>query len=186
MLGRGNEKTLLLSWLTPLALPSIPSWLRTTSRVAERGQVHVLRYSTSFTTITRMTTAPNYRALCASMLNCFDDLVSSSSGVAGLHLDGDPAPWIDLTEVGRFEEWTQAFVDARAALNTPPLAPIPVSERLPGAEDCDADGRCWVGICDSAAFRSWSLVRVTDVRAWVRYLRPVWLPHWAIPLPEES
>jgi hypothetical protein len=27
-----------------------------------------------------------------------------------------------------------------------PATPIPVAERLPGPEDCDADGRCWWGI----------------------------------------
>ena len=37
---------------------------------------------------------------------------------------------------------------ARAVLarwGRPAAAPVPVSERLPGPEDCDAEGRCWLG-----------------------------------------
>jgi hypothetical protein len=30
-----------------------------------------------------------------------------------------------------------------ARYGTPTTQPVPVSERLPGAEDCDAEGRCW-------------------------------------------
>ena len=30
----------------------------------------------------------------------------------------------------------------------PAIEPVPVSERLPGPEDCDAEGRCWWWIVD--------------------------------------
>lgn len=33
------------------------------------------------------------------------ELISYSAGVAGLHLNGDIAPWSDLLLGGRFEEW---------------------------------------------------------------------------------
>jgi len=33
------------------------------------------------------------------------DLIKESEGVAGLHLNGDMAPWSDLLEGGRFEDW---------------------------------------------------------------------------------
>ena len=32
-------------------------------------------------------------------------LIADSSGVYGLHLNGDPAPWDELLSGGRFEEW---------------------------------------------------------------------------------
>jgi hypothetical protein len=33
------------------------------------------------------------------------DLIAQSEGVAGLHLNGDLAPWGELLEGGRFEAW---------------------------------------------------------------------------------
>jgi hypothetical protein len=32
-------------------------------------------------------------------------LMDGSAGVYGLHLNGDPCPWSDLTDGGRYEEW---------------------------------------------------------------------------------
>jgi hypothetical protein len=63
----------------------------------------------------------------------------------------------------------------------PAIEPVPVSERLPGPEDCDAAGRCW-----------WF-----SPPAWgPRTIRPCWtfdsetlegdthwLPRWALPVP---
>ena len=39
-------------------------------------------------------------------------LIKESYGVAGLHLDGDVAPWGDLLAGGRFEGWLQDFSEA--------------------------------------------------------------------------
>lgn len=36
-------------------------------------------------------------------------LISESTGVAGLHFNGDIAPWEELMEGGRFEEWLLPF-----------------------------------------------------------------------------
>lgn len=44
------------------------------------------------------------------------DLIGHSEGVAGLHLNGDLAPWSSLTEGGRFEAWLLALSDADAML----------------------------------------------------------------------
>jgi hypothetical protein len=46
----------------------------------------------------------------------------------------------------------------------PAITPIPVSEGLPGPEDCDAEGRCWL---------------LTDCLS-----STYWLPAHALPLPE--
>jgi hypothetical protein len=45
-----------------------------------------------------------------------DALIADSGGVYGLHMNGDPAPWDELTEGGRFEEWLLSLSEARAAL----------------------------------------------------------------------
>jgi hypothetical protein len=52
--------------------------------------------------------------------------------------------WPDHHEQALF----QAVEDARAALaqpepEAPAIQPVPVSERLPRPEDCDAEGRCY-------------------------------------------
>jgi hypothetical protein len=36
-------------------------------------------------------------------------LMQSSEGVAGLHLNGDVAPWYELLPGGRFEEWLEGW-----------------------------------------------------------------------------
>lgn len=43
------------------------------------------------------------------------DLINESEGVAGLHRNGDVAPWDELRTGGRFEEWLEKF-DAAADL----------------------------------------------------------------------
>jgi hypothetical protein len=55
----------------------------------------------------------------------------------------------------------------------PAIKPVPVSERLPGPEDCDADGRCWWW-CHR--HESWEFHSSQD-----HYMH--WLPHWALPVP---
>lgn len=51
------------------------------------------------------------------LLHDVDDLTSSSQGVAGLHLNGDLAPWSDLAEGGHMEAWLgEATYEARAAI----------------------------------------------------------------------
>jgi hypothetical protein len=72
---------------------------------------------------------------------------------------------------------------ARAVLarwGTPAIEPVQVSERLPGPEDCDAEGRCWMfDPCD----RGWWCYREAlpsdgDPEPFAH-----WLPHWALPMP---
>jgi hypothetical protein len=71
----------------------------------------------------------------------------------------------------------------RAALtswgNITPI-PIPVSERLPGPEDLDAEGRCWFSSRLNADGR-WNLEDRTSGLSSRWYSH--WLPHWALPLP---
>jgi hypothetical protein len=75
----------------------------------------------------------------------------------------------------------------------PAIEPVPVSERLPGPEDCDAEGRCWIGtwnhIEDEDVFEllfDWSF---TSPRDWtwsgIAHIQ-YWLPHWALPVPKRE
>jgi hypothetical protein len=81
---------------------------------------------------------------------------------------------------------------AAAALNnwgmswpTPTIQPVPVTEHLPGPEDCDAEGRCWWGVPagtvdpndERVSAAGWALVGVMPDATH-------WLPHWALPVPE--
>ena len=56
--------------------------------------------------------------------------------------------------------------------------PVAVSERLPHAEDCDADGFIWLWDCD----RRWVRQRraAASSNTWTR---AHWLPGWFLPLP---
>lgn len=63
-----------------------------------------------------MAGAPELLDALTGLVRSIDDLISESYGVAGLHRNGDVAPWSELTEGGRFEEWLLALVSARAAI----------------------------------------------------------------------
>ena len=58
----------------------------------------------------------------------------------------------------------------------PAIEPEPVSERLPGPEDCDEEGRCWWW-CHH--YESWQM---DHAPAHYRH----WLPHHALPVPQPS
>ena len=45
-------------------------------------------------------------------INAAANLMDNSSGVDGLHLNGDIAPWCELRAGGRFEEWLVDFDEA--------------------------------------------------------------------------
>ena len=59
--------------------------------------------------------------------------------------------------------------------------PVPVSERLPGPEDCDAEDRCW--LCGKVE-GDWRLMSVVNPGVpHLKYCFSHWLPHWALPVP---
>ena len=57
------------------------------------------------------------REALAGLVSDFDALIAGTEGVYGLHLNGAPAPWNELTQGGAFEQWTAGLEPARAALN---------------------------------------------------------------------
>ena len=102
-----------------------------------------------------------------------------------------------LDELMYYTDWSDAEglkERARAALADEPAVPegrepvavveqpkpVPVSERLPGLEDCDADGYCWRW---SSIGRLW--VRQSLGRRWYDF-ETYWLPAHALPIPQQQ
>jgi hypothetical protein len=64
---------------------------------------------------------------------------------------------------------------------TPQPSPVPVAERLPGPEDCDAGGRCW--LCGKVE-GEWRLISAFNPGVpHLKYCFSHWLPHNALPAP---
>ena len=103
---------------------------------------------------------------------------------------------------GEYEPETECAVEvygseliayARAVLacwGNPAPQPVPVSERLPGPEDCDVEGRCWLWERDcgysgckwALVDRTWSLSQSDEDLSVYTH----WLPAYALPLPEQE
>ena len=102
----------------------------------------------------------------------------------------------DDLELGDLDGGTRLVLEAFRRWGHQPQ-PIPLSERLPGPEDCDAEGRCWVfDQGDAVTEPAWNLTSAADLQD-VRQMeadgtliglcerwRLAWLPHHALPLPE--
>ena len=59
----------------------------------------------------------------------------------------------------------------------PTTQPIPVSERLPQAEDCDAENQCWWFSRETESqWSKWTYFRGTGAESH-------WLPYHSLPLP---
>jgi len=90
----------------------------------------------------------------------------------------------EIDQSGESQSW-RAY--ARAVLQCwgrSAITPIPVSERLPGAEDCDAEGRCWMlGKIES----DWRLICASNSGVpKLSYCFSHWLPFYALPLPPSN
>jgi hypothetical protein len=88
---------------------------------------------------------------------------------------------------GIINAFARAVIAAdRARWGRPAIEPVPVSERLPGLEDCDAEGRCWIGTwndIDGELTFDWAY---TSPRDWTWKgiaMIQCWLPCWALPVP---
>jgi|DEB0MinimDraft_6_1074348.scaffolds.fasta_scaffold86563_1 hypothetical protein len=112
----------------------------------------------------------DYKQLCAELVDAID------SGIPTDRMHSSPL-----------------MLRARAALAEPePEVPtpqaIPVSERLPGPEDCDAEGRCWWGRPESEDWApDWILATPEAIAEYCEFLHPVaWLPAHALPQPNND
>jgi len=79
-------------------------------------------------------------------------------------------------------EWV--IQEALARWGRPAIEPVPVSGRLPGPEDCDDQGRCWMcGKVDG----DWRLISIDNPGVpQLKYAFSHWLPHWVLPVPQQE
>lgn len=77
--------------------------------LAERIEAFLLTDTTPRDTLT---------GLALSLVQDIDELIGNSEGVAGLHMNGDVAPWSSLTEGGEFGSWLGSFDRLRDHLDT--------------------------------------------------------------------
>ena len=113
-----------------------------------------------------------------------DDLAAAARAMAGFNtLKAAGAIRIILNR--------HAVDHARAALakwGRPTPQPVAVSERLPGPDDCDKQGRCWLwerdcgytGLKWALVDRAWSLSQTDEDLSVYTH----WLPANALPTPE--
>jgi hypothetical protein len=103
---------------------------------------------------------------------------------------GYPGPERNLGRVLRESDFgaTARAILARwgnSAAPAPAVVPVAVSERLPGPEDCDEDGFCWMGygyklpgVDEKDSYAMWMLMPSEESSG------EVWRPANAIPLPQ--
>jgi hypothetical protein len=117
----------------------------------------------------------DYRALCAELIY---ELTLAANGLINRTAnDNHRALWA--------KDSFQAADRAKAVLaryGTPANEPVPVSKRLPGPDDCDAEGRCWIFMPDIGTDPSWRLTDPRDIGPYHTHS----LPHHALPTPEAT
>jgi hypothetical protein len=114
---------------------------------------------------------PNYKALCFELLQ-FGDQAGEIAANEGLWPDCDPGPdWL----LDRARAALEAQPEPQGP-SRPAIEPVLVSERLPGPEDCDAEGQCWWWDEDD------DMWRLSEHRPWLLCWTH-WLPRWALPVP---
>jgi hypothetical protein len=87
--------------------------------------------------------------------------------------------WAEVEGSGAIWAWQYYARAVLARWIRPAPEPVSVAERLPTADDCDAESLCWA--FDS--YGKWWRVpyRLVKRTAWTH-----WLPHWALPVPQEQ
>jgi len=95
----------------------------------------------------------------------------------------------DATVEGRYGDPDEVAADlAPEVLRELDPRPIPITERLPGADDCQVDGEgdecCWYFLPETEDTLAVWVLFDTET-ALLREMKPThWLPHHALPLPE--
>ena len=95
--------------------------------------------------------------------------------------DGPIDDWPRREERAATVHGLRAVIAAdRAHYTHPTIEPVPVAERLPGPEDCDAEGRCWWEFEGSDDYEPcWALRKMHGIP----FDSTRWLPHHALPIP---
>jgi hypothetical protein len=133
----------------------------------------------------------DFRALCEELVDALKDentytirielIDRARAALAEQPVGPTDEDLYDLAEVFNGEP-VAAMRHALELWGTPAIQPVPVSERLPGPEDWDSEGRCWMfDPCD----RGWWAYRPA-LPSDGEIGRPPWthwLPHWTLPVP---
>jgi hypothetical protein len=150
-----------------------------------------------------MTTPTNWRALCAELVGAWikgDDIAGPMVRARYELARPEPQGPTDAELIRAYQaayqpawergEYYGCHVDGlRAVLarwGRPAIEPVSVSERLPGPEDCDAEGQCWLWRTDGIE-EFWELVipsyNIHEYNWTSQWKYTHWLPHWALPVP---
>ena len=144
----------------------------------------------------------NFRAMCAELVDAYvrGNNLAESIFRARTLLDQPVAegptnetPWeINDDDFLLFSPANAMASQAqkRSRRGRPTPQPVAVSERLPGPEDCDAEGRCWGWWTDPMS-EYWEYVGVSaPIEPYGSYIPRAghthWLPANAIPTPEAT
>ena len=151
----------------------------------------------------------DFRALCAELADCLEKanwplrhktlfeicLDTARASLAQPEPEGPTdeelknlanKAWISVDVLKEYDLIENAFDCcgfARAVLarwGRPAIEPVPVSERLPKGNDFDAEGCCWPWSRDIYAWCQ-CFAAAGDSSEWTH-----WLPHWALPVPQEE
>jgi hypothetical protein len=108
----------------------------------------------------------NFRELCAVLNKWVIELAASH-------------PNLSDSGIAKINQLVDHTADALAQSEL-----VPVAERLPGLQDCDAEGKCWWWVADEpGAFPHW-IYAPLEAQTWAGY--SAWLPHHALPVPQAS
>ena len=105
------------------------------------------------------------------------------------HYTDDERPSIkgngfDGLEIGEDRQEAEEFITWINERIRPTPQPVAVSERLPGPEDCDEQGRCWMFGCVEG---DWRLISATNSGIpKLKYCFSHWLPANALPTLEAT
>jgi hypothetical protein len=95
-----------------------------------------------------------------------------------------PAPSENDLALQSIDQGRGMVRQALARWGRPAIQPIPVSERLPGAEDCDAEERCWWWIVDDPGQFPYWICAPVSASGWAGYTH--WLPFQSLPIPRSE
>jgi len=146
-----------------------------------------------------MTTPPDFRALCAELLEKYDLEWRARERIkTALEAQPEPVGPTDeelqkTADALRDEDDTLSLIEyARAVLSRwgrPAIEPIPVSKRLPRPKDCDAEDQCWLWRTDGIE-EFWELVvppnKIHEYNWTSQWKYTHWLPFHALPIPRSE
>ncbi len=112
----------------------------------------------------------DFRALCAELLDALENAIGVIYGKGGTKHISTADAVITKADAALSQP------EPQGPTGRPAVEPVPVSERLPGPEDCDGDGRCWWWDEDD------DMWRLSEHRPCILCCTH-WQPHWALPVP---